>query len=81
MNDKKKFFVCEYEGKKINKVWMYYENNGSILKVKEDKRRSIIGNKREMKFMKRKWEMENIEIMNVLSVNMEEKENEGYMVV
>lgn len=81
VNDPKNFFVCEYEGKTIHKVWMSYENNGSIFKVTADTSSSILGTQRALTFMKRNWEMAHLDIMNVFSVTLEAKENEGYLVV
>ena len=81
VNDPQNFFICEYEGETIHKVWMSYENNGSIFKVTADTSSSILGTRRALMFMKRKWEMAHLDIMNVFIVTLKAKGNEGYLVV
>ena len=81
VKDPQNFFVCEYDGKTIHKIWMSYENNGTIFKVTADTSSSILGTQRALLFIKRNWEMAHLEVMDVFIVTLKAKRNEGYLVI
>lgn len=75
------FFECKYEGNAIHKASVSYENDDHVFEVALDVNSEILGTQKLLMLLEKNGEFAHLEVMNILSVSLKAKQNEGHLVV
>ncbi|PNF19502.1 hypothetical protein B7P43_G02340 [Cryptotermes secundus] len=81
VKDPQNFFQCKYEGNIIHKALMSYKNDDRVFKVTLDVNSEILGTHKILMLLEKNGQFVQLEIMNMFSVSLKAKQNEGHLIV